>query len=221
LKPRSVLELKRHLLRNWEPLGRLPIKSLTRAHVAARIEVIAKKNGPFAANHARMALSSMFTWALRQGLAENNPVLATHRAIENVARDRVLSDAELVAVWNACRDDDYGRIVKLLILTGQRRAEVGGIVEGELDLGARRWLIPSERTKNAKAHDVPLSDQAIEILRDAPRRAGTASLFSDSRHGFSGWSKAKTALDARATGVEPWRLHDLRRTAATRMNLNP
>jgi integrase len=178
LKPRSVLELKRHLLRNWEPLGRLPIKHITRAHVATRIGAIAKENGPFAANHARTSLSSLFTWAMKQGLVENNPVTATHRAAENVERDRVLSDAELVAVWNACRDDDYGRIVRLLILTGQRRAEVGGIVAGELDLAARRWVIPWERTKTGgftrTPHEVPLSDQALDILRSVPRRADTA-----------------------------------------------
>jgi integrase len=220
LKPRSLVEVKRHLLRDWQPLARLPIKHISRAHVAAQIGTIAKECGPVTGNHARTTLSGMFTWAMKQGLVENNPVIATHRATDEIARDRVLSDAELVAIWNACRDDDYGRIVKLLILTGQRREEVGGMVEVELDIAARRWVIPWERTKNGKRtrapHEVPLSDPAIDILREAPRRAGRSHVFGDGGGSFSGWSKAKAALDARAA-IEAWRLHDVRRSAATRM----
>jgi hypothetical protein len=86
----------------------------TRAHVAAHIGTIGKERGAVSANHARTTLSGMFTWAMKQGLVENNPVVATHRAVDEVARDRVLSGAELVAIWNACRDDDYGHIVRLL-----------------------------------------------------------------------------------------------------------
>jgi site-specific recombinase XerD len=95
-------------------LSRLPIKHITRAHVAAHIRTIGKERGAVSANHARTTLSGMFTWAMKQGLVENNPVVATHRAVDEVARDRVLSGAELVAIWNACRDDDYGHIVRLL-----------------------------------------------------------------------------------------------------------
>jgi site-specific recombinase XerD len=96
------------------PLSRLPIKHITRAHVPAHIRTIGKERGAVTANHARTTLSGMFTWAMKQGLVENNPVVATHRAVDEVARDRVLSGAELVAIWNACRDDDYGHIVRLL-----------------------------------------------------------------------------------------------------------
>jgi integrase len=231
LKPRSMVEVRRHLTRDWEPLGGLPIKHISKAHVAAHIKTIAKECGPVTANHARTSLSTMFTWAMREGLCDSNPVIATHRAIDEVARDRVLSDQELVDIWNACRDDDYGRIVRLLILTGQRRDEVGGLEEAELDLAGRRWIIPWARTKNGKRtrmpHEVPLSDPTIEILRDAPRRAGRSYLFGDGGRSFSGWSKAKIAIDARMTealrkrtanpnaAMEPWRLHDIRRSCAT------
>jgi integrase len=221
LKVRSLLEVKRHLLRDWQPFARLPIKHISRAQIAAQIGMIARERGGVTANHARTSLSGMFTWAMKQGLVESNPVIATHRAADVVSRDRVLSDVELVAIWIACREDDYGRIVRLLILTGQRRAEVGGMTDAELDFAARRWAIPWERTKNGRRtrapHEIPLSDPALDILREAPHRQGRAYLFGDGDGSFSGWSKAKTALDARLASVGPWRIHDIRRTVATRV----
>jgi integrase len=142
----------------------------------------------------------------------------------------VLTDAELADIWNSCRSDDYGMIVKLLILTGTRRDEVGGMVKDEVDLAARKLSVGAERTKNRRPHDVHLSDLALDILGAAIGREGRdgRAVFGDggSDRGFSGWSKAKVTLDARiaaalrADGREPmaaWVLHDLRRSAATRM----
>jgi len=136
-----------------------------------------------------------------------------------VSREHVVTDEELAAIWRACRDDDYGRIVRLLILTGQRRDEVGDMKWTELDLDRRIWAIPRERTKNGLTHEVPLSDVALEILQSIPRRDGRDFVFGEGRGGFSGWSKSKTRLDARIAKagavMRPWRLHDLRRTVAT------
>jgi integrase len=141
-----------------------------------------------------------------------------------VQRDHVITDLELKAIWQACQNDDYGCIVRLLILTAQRREEVAAMTVGELDLAdpkAARWSIPKERTKNGFPHDVPLSAAALEILSAAPKREGRELLFGSGEGGFQGWSKAKAALDKRIskTGakVRPWRLHDIRRTVATRM----
>jgi integrase len=235
LKPRSLVEVRRHLLRDWKPLARLPLKSITRAHVASQIEVIAKERGAITANHARMSLSTLYSWSMKRGLVDANPVVATELAMQVVPRDRVLADAELVMIWNAAGESDYGRVVKLLLLTGQRREEVGGMVEAELDFDGRRWVIPWQRTKNGRRtrldHEVPLSDQAIAILKEAPRRQGRDFLFGEGAGGFSGWSKAKQTLDARvaraqssrhqgktkAPAAAPWRLHDVRRTCATRL----
>jgi integrase len=162
---------------------------------------------------------------MKEGLVDANPVLGTNRQADEQARDRVLADAELIAIWRASRDDDYGRIVRLLALTGQRRDEIGSIGKSEISLAARSWSIPRERTKNSRAHEVPLPDLAIEILEPAMLREGREDrdlIFGDGLRAFSGWSAAKLSLDRRieqATGTkpEPWRLHDLRRTAATRM----
>jgi integrase len=127
----------------------------------------------------------------------------------------------LRAIWQACRDDTYGRIVRLLLLTGQRRDEVGSMTEVELNFSAAVWTIPSERTKNGLAHEVPLSRPALEILASQPRIAGRRLMFGHGVGAFSGWSNSKERLDKRITAsgiaMAPWRLHDLRRTVATGM----
>jgi integrase len=217
LKPRSLAEVRRHLQGpSWSPLAGRPLGEIDRAAVAARLRRIKDDRGPVASTHARFALSALFKWAIGAGLASANPVTGTNREAVR-SRERVLADAELAAIWRACGDDDYGRIVRLLILTGQRRDEVGGMRWAEL--GPQGWTIPAARTKNSREHLVPLPAAALALLPperrefvfgDGPRRRG------DPHRGFSGWSKGKAALDARS-GVADWRLHDLRRTGATLM----
>jgi integrase len=176
----------------------------------------------------------MFVWAMGEGLVDSNPVIGTNKPEEPKARDRVLTDAELAEIWAACRDDDFGRIVKLLLLTGQRRDEIGDLAWNEIDLERGVIELAVERTKNKRPHIVPVAPVAAAILEKAPHRARPKGavdyVFGESGSGgFSGWSKAKAALDrrindarARAGAGEPqpiadWRLHDLRRTTATAM----
>src|SRR5437899_24402 len=101
---------------------------------------------------------------MREGLVSANPVIATNRPAEPVARDRVLTNAELPEVWRACREDDFGRIIRLLILTGQRREEIAALTWSEIDLERALISLPGNRTKNHRPHDVPLSDQALGIV---------------------------------------------------------
>ncbi|RDV04520.1 tyrosine-type recombinase/integrase [Undibacter mobilis] len=232
-KPRSYLETERHLHQNWKPLHTVSVFDISRRQVAARLTQLQSERGPVAAARARAALSAMFNWAIREGWEiEVNPVFGTNKPAEPPARERVLSGNELREIWTSCSEDDYGRIVKLLILTGQRREEVGGMRFSELDSSRTTWTIPSSRTKNRREHLVPLSAGARDIVPaqggngefcfgEGPRRAG------DTLRGFSGWSKAKRLLDdrilekrricdPRAVPLE-WRLHDLRRTCATVM----
>jgi integrase len=230
LRERSFLEVKRHIEKLWEPLARAPVHEIGRRAVALRIAEISERNGPVAANRARATLSAMFGWAMREGIVEQNPVAATNKAVEEESRDRVLTSIELAAIWPACREDDYGRIIRLLMLTGQRREEVGGMLWDELDLERGLWTMAGARTKNGKRHIVPLVPEAIAILRSIPRRTrkeGTADhVFGGGDGGFSGWSKAKANLDCRIAEnskhapcpVAAWRLHDLRRTMKTAMS---
>jgi integrase len=221
LKPRSFEEVERHLKKHWQPLQGLPISEIRRTLVAARLEEIAEHCGPIASNRARAALSALFAWAVAVGLAESNPVMGTVKVASEVSREHVITDDELAAILRGCRDDDYGRIVRLLLLTGQRRDEVGDMKWSEVDLDRGLWTIPRERTKNSLTHEVPLSDLTLHTLRSTPRREGREFVFGQGQGGFSGWSKSKARLDIRVAKagavIRPWRLHDLRRTAATRL----
>ena len=233
-RPRTHSEITRYLLNAWKPLHSLSVFKISRRHIATRVADIEIENGAVSAARARTALSTMFNWAIREGLdIPANPVHGTNRPEQPKSRDRVLSDVELAEIWKACGDDDYGRIVRLLILTAQRRDEVGGMQWPELDTAAEQWILPSARTKNHREHVQPLVPAALVLL--PPRRADRDHVFGygprregDQHRGFSGWSKSKAALDARIlaarktvdVGAKPvprWTLHDLRRTAATVM----
>ena len=228
LKPRSFLEVQRHLRQHWGPLAEQALANVRRSDVSARLASIARNNGPFAANRARAALSALFSWAIGEGLADTNPVTGTNKAIDEISRDRVLSDEELSLIWRFAGGGAYGAIVRLLFLTGQRREEVGGILWRELRLADGVWSIDASRTKNGLAHDVPLSAPAIAILQELERRDGRVLVFGEGAGPFQGWSNAKSALDARVQralgeihgdgfALKVWRLHDIRRTVATRM----
>ena len=138
-------------------------------------------------------------------------------------RDRILTDAELARVWRACDHlgEPWHGFVRVLILTGQRRAETAGARWSEISAGFDTWTIPAERSKNGRAHDVPLSEPARELIRAIPRFEGCELVFSCGRKNPpSGFSKMKARLDALlaadgAGPVAPWILHDLRRTVAT------
>ena len=209
-----------HLRRHWRALHGHELQNLERRHVAAELGRIATDSGLYGANRSRAALSTLFAWAIGEGLTDTNPVVGTNKATEEVARDRVLTNGELSLIWRRAGEGDYGAIVRLLILTGQRREEVGGMLWPEIDLKAAMWRIGAERTKNARPQEVPLSQPALDIL-GARARVDERALVFGSRGPFSGWSKGREALDARLSPAfgqaTPWRLHDVRRTVATGM----
>jgi integrase len=169
-----------------------------------------------------------FAWATKRGTVPSNPFAELPLPSAVNKRDRVLSDEEAAAIWRAACEAPYpfGTIVRLLMLTGQRREEVAGMTWAELSEDLATWTIPATRTKNGTSHLVPLSQPASKILQvlrsDGPgdiqgahQRAKLALVFPGERGTpFSGWSKAKSALDT-ASGVSGWWLHDLRRTLAT------
>jgi integrase len=215
-----LADVRRYLRIHWSSLHEIAVHSVTRAMVAARLAEIARDNGPYSANRARAALSAFYSWAIGEGLADANPVMGTNKATEEVSRDRVLSPEELRRAWQLAGSGDYRAIVKLLILTGQRREEVGGMLWSEVDLDAGLWRIGLDRTKNSLPHDVPLSPAAVSILRGISRRDDRDYVFGSRNGPFQGWSNAKRAFDARMTAAskaQPWRLHDIRRTVATRL----
>lgn len=232
-KNRSWSETKRLLQFDAVPAwGERHIADVGRADVADLLDKIAQRS-PAVSRATYAALRSLFAWCAERDLVERSPCEGLTAPARPQARDRVLSDVELRSIWRACEPlgFPFGHLVKLLMLTGQRRAEVAGMSLTELDLEAAVWRIPAERTKNAKAHEVDLSPQALAVLSQIPKTTG---LLFPARGGgpARGFPATKRRLDelvgedirARSsddggTASEPpaWRLHDLRRTAATGM----
>jgi len=217
VRPNTFREIERYLTGpSFKPLHGMVVDTITRRDVATRLTKIGTEVSGSTALRAREALSAMFTWAMGEGLAEANPVIGTNAPKAAPARDRVLSDDELAAIWNACGDDDFGRIVRLLILTGQRRAEVGGIRSSEIGSDGV-WELSPERTKNGHGHALPLTPMAMQIIESVFQVDGRDNLFGARGGRFTDWGR-KADLDARlGDAVGEWRLHDLRRSVATGM----
>jgi integrase len=220
VRPPTYRELVRYLTGDayFGPLHGMPLDQIGRKDVAACLNQIIQTNGPLVARHARGALSGFYVWALGCGLCEANPVIGTIRPATSAEREHVLTDAELAAVWRACDSDDYGKCVKLLILTGCRRQEIGGIAWSELNLEGPQpsWTLPKSRSKNGRAHTLPLLPNTLAILKAVPRMASRDQLFGTKGTGFVSWSRGKEALDRRS-GVSGWVVHDIRRSVATGM----
>jgi integrase len=218
-RPRTLRETHRHLIVYCKPLHGQQMAKIDRRAIAARLGEIAAKSGATTSNRVRASLSSFFAWAIRQGLMETNPTIGTGREVE-VSRDRVLTDPELGAIWNGLEDNDYGAIIKLLMLTGARAGEIALLRWSEVT--EDEIALPAERTKNARAHRLPLTAPAREILNAQMRRESRDFIFGRGDGGFSGWSKSKSRLDEHIAEMTRnylphWTPHDLRRTTATRM----
>ena len=218
LAPRTYVETKRYLTdpKYFGPLHRLPIDGISRKDIAARTVAIVRERGSPTAARARGALGAFFTWCMRMGLAESNPTIGSVAPAASSGRDRVLTGDEITRIWRACRDDDHGRIIRLLILSACRRAEVGDMGWSELDFERGTFTIPAARAKTDKPHTLPLLPMMLQIINAVPHRASRDQLFGERSHGFTRWAGAKTELDERS-GVVGWVVHDLRRSVATHM----
>jgi integrase len=165
------------------------------------------------------ALSAFFGWGLRHRRVDANPCAGVWRPRAPAARDRVLTNAEVVKFWRATEviGGPFGAVLQLLLLCGQRLAEMAELQWDELSEDGSEIRLPGTRTKNRRPHTVPLAPMAREIIANVPRIDGCAFVFTtNGRTPVSGWSKTKKQLDAEM-GIVPWRLHDLRRTAISGM----
>ena len=214
VRPKTFVDIERHLRKNLAPLHGLHIAKVDRRAIAIQLGRIAA-SAPTQANRTRASLSHFLGWAMGEGLVEVNHAEATNKVEEGAARDRHLNNAELRALWQALPAGDYGDIVRLLLLTGQRAREIADLAWTEIDLKRAVLELAPERTKNHRRHSVPLSGAALAVLKSRPRGDRTL-VFGERVGGFSGWSKAKAQLDVRLK-IPEWRIHDLRRTTATGM----
>ncbi len=208
-----------------------PITSITKRDVIALLDDIAHRGTPASAKTTFAYLRKFMNWCVDREILEQSPTDRI-KAPETVkARDRTLNEQEITCVWKASErgHPTYSAFIKILLLTGQRRGEVAGMRWDELsgvDSSKALWTIPSERTKNGRAHMVPLSRHSTEILQSLPR-IGPFVFSTNGASPISGFSKFKRQLDNKIAEelkrsevgeISQWRLHDLRRTTVTMMN---
>jgi integrase len=240
MKPRSYDQVEHHLLKKAKTLHGMPIATVDKRAIADLLSDVAVKSGTVTANRARASLSALFTWAMKEGLADANPVANTNKR-EEKSRNRVLDDDnhakdnELATIWAALEDNHYGDIIKLLLLTGQRENEIGSLCWSEINFEKDVISLPGSRTKNGLPHDVPMSGPVRNILKRQKKTEGREFVFGYAEGPFSGWSKSKERFDkrilearkeaAKKAGADPskvepldhWTIHDLRRTVSTKM----
>lgn len=224
---RSIVNVTRIVDRYILPaFGDRMADTVTRTEVTALIDEIAETK-PETARSVHAQLSAFYTWAMpRLERLPANPCRDAGRPPKAPARERVLTDAEIVALWQVADAEPlpWGPALKLLILTGTRRDEVFSAARAEFDLKAAEWVIPPERAKNGKAHIVPLSKDALAVFRTIPKIEESARLFpasGNAENGPSGFSRSlsrlRSSLDKKLKRQdgEHWTLHDIRRTVAT------
>ena len=220
-RPRTAQETERllqlHVMPRWR--GRA-VSSITRRDVLDVLDRVVDAGAPIAANRVLAASRKLFNWLVARDVIATSPCAGVKPPTDERSRDRVLGDEELRAVWLAAEEIGwpFGAMVKVLVLTGQRRDEVARMEWSEIDFGDKLWTLPRERVKNDEKHEVPLSDAAIAVLKSVPRIAGSRYVFTTNGKGpSSGYSKGKRRLGALLSDMPPWRLHDLRRTTASGM----
>lgn len=212
-------------------IGSRKLSDVTRADISGIYRRLDNKPSVAKAMHA--TLRKMFRWAMSRDDIQFSPVDGVEAPLSLRARSRYLSDAELRAAWttSSALSYPYGALLRMLMLTGQRRGEVAGMNWGELSRARAEWILPAEKTKNGRAHIIPLSNEAIAILDTMAGATEWPSLGlvfqSSCATKLSGFSKIKKAWDSEITkqldndgkneGMAPWRLHDIRRTVATGM----
>jgi integrase len=220
---RSRGEVERILNRDVKPewSGR-PIEDIRRRDVLDLIDAIADRGAVTLARRVHAHIHRLFRWAVGRGIIDANPAADVPKPGAVVKRDRVLSDAEVATVWTAAGELGWPfcHVIRLLMLTGARRDEIGALTWAEVR--EDRIELAGQRTKNGEPHTIPLSSASCDIIESLPRISDSRFVFTTTgTTPISGWSRAKQLLDREAarlnhgTALPPWRLHDLRRTTAT------
>lgn len=207
------------------------ITSIDRRDVLEIVNEVVDRGAPYQARNLLGHVRAFFNWAIEAGDygLETSPcdrIRPKYVIGERAPRDRVLNDAELRALWNVSDSIGYpfGPLVQLLMLTGVRKTEASGAQWPEFDLKAKRWTVPSERFKSKSTHLVPLTDDAVMLLKALPSFTKGQYVFSTSfgLKAVTGFAKAKERIDQLMQGelgkaFAPFRLHDVRRTVRTRL----
>lgn len=218
-RPRTVADYKKHLARF--PFSNRRLTTIRKRDVAAELEQIAAKS---MRAHVLTSAKAFFSWCAGQGYIDVSPLGSLKTASTRSTKPkRALSLAELKEVLSKAFQHPFpfGHIVAFLVLHGQRRNETALYRWEQITSGT--IMIPADVTKNGLEHRFPYGDLTQRVLDSIPDKAETGYLFParcETMNGkpttvFNGWSKAKAAFDATLENVEPYKLHDLRRTFAT------
>jgi integrase len=220
-------ELNRHVVSVW---GERDIHDIQKRDVIDLLDRIADSGRVVSANRVRAYLNKFLSWCVERDILDQSPAMGVKPVAKEKSRDRVLSDEEIRWLWEACQREGHpwGHLGKLLLLTGQRVGEVVGMTDREV--GGDLWHLAGERTKNGRAHNVPLSQATRMALDDVERIKGDAGLImtTNGKTPLSGFHKGRNRLADRmievaseemgqAVEIPHWTFHDLRRTAATGM----
>ncbi len=217
-RPRTTRDYNRLLNRHFR-FGRTQMRDITTEDLMRRIRKLA--NTPSEQNHAFRAARVLFSWAIRENYVAHSPLASQQLPAPINVRERVLNERELALVYNAAKmfPYPYGAIVTLLILTGQRRSEVGALEWDWIDTDERLIRLPASITKNKSSHTFPYGELVNDILQDLPHihnqyvfPASRTHIRGKPTTSYNGWAKTKPKFDATLDGVEPFTLHDLRRT---------
>ena len=217
--------LRLHILPRW---GRRDYAGIGRADVIALAEKLATAGKPILANRVQALVSSIFSFAVDAALLPTNPCLRLRKRGQEKAKTRTLSDEEIRTFWNRAAEPPVSRAVglslRLVLLTGCRPSEVAGMTAAELEISgagtAKSWTVPATRSKNGRAHYVPLSPLAGEQIAEALALANGGPAVFPSRAGkVAGHALAVAMARIGAViGADDWPTpHDLRRTCATRL----
>ena len=208
-------------------LGHRPVVDITKSDVRDALDAIDREEEtgrhPFRVDNALKAIHCVFNYAKLRAYRDDNPAEGLPKRNVSEARDRVLSADERNALWAVTGEHGYpfGTAMRVLLLTAQRRNEVGKMRWKDLDLDGRVWKLPMKTTKSRRANEIPLSGPVLELLRALPRRGDFVFSTQRGETPISGWSKYKARIHRAMlkhlgkTELDDWRLHDLRRTAAT------
>ncbi len=218
-------------------LGDFRLEAITRADVRNVLDGMV--DTPYMANRTLAAISKFYNWAVERELATASPVAGLKKTAPEKSRDRALDESEIKAVWNAfnAMGWPFGLAFRLMLVTGQRRNEVAQMKWKDLNLKKGIWSLPREATKADRAHEVPLSPLALEVLNSVHKTSKKYVFSTTTTTPISGFSQGKNTADKtiaihklEAMGQDKWtdkqlvkamlpdwRLHDLRRTVATEM----
>ncbi len=250
-KDEAIRAIQAHFMNRW---GNRPIKDILAEEVAAAIRTIVRRGAPYEAHNRLGHLRRLFNWAIGTrdfGITESPVERLSPKDLigKREARERILFDKELVAIWEATggrvdaggiaearsRDPNwlkavetqpigypYGPLFRLLILTGQREREVADMAWSEIDFNRALWTIPASRVKGARAHEVPLAPDALALLQSLPRFTAGDYVYTttDGAKPVNSFSQAKQRLD-KLSGVAGYVLHDIRSTVRTHLSALP